>query len=90
MERKDFLLTEEQYARLKEAGRPVPYLVANGTEPTSPQDRVNAIWQEYGREMGFVWDTAGPIVGKDWRHFAAYVMEKASDEENRNDPDVQG
>lgn len=69
--RKEFEMTEADLAKLIEAGRPVAYLVANGIEPLSPQDRANFAWQELGARLGFDYLTVQPIAGKGQRWFTA-------------------
>lgn len=51
--RKRFKLTEEQFQRLVDAARPVPYLIVNGIGPRSPQENANDAWCVLGRELGF-------------------------------------
>jgi hypothetical protein len=50
--RGDYRLSDADFNRLLESGRPVPYLVANGSEPTSPRDAVLRIWQEIADREG--------------------------------------
>lgn len=56
----DYELTEEQLARIKEASKPVPYLVMAGTPPLSPQQNANRAWEALAEEMGFDWRTVRP------------------------------
>ncbi|HTH42877.1 MAG TPA: hypothetical protein VL498_06915 [Terracidiphilus sp.] len=58
--RRVFQLSDEQYNRVIEASKPVPYIVAGGMEPASPQENANHVWRALGEEMGFLWDTAKP------------------------------
>lgn len=69
--RKEFEMTESELAKLIEAGRSVAYLVANGIEPMSPQDRANLAWQDLGARMGFDYLTVQPVAGKGQRFFTA-------------------
>jgi hypothetical protein len=69
--KKEFKLTEEQYERLIEASQPVPYLVVGGVEPMSPCRKAESIWMQLGEEMGFKWNTAEPIPGKNRLYFHA-------------------
>jgi hypothetical protein len=57
---KEFTLTPEDLASLYEACKPVPYMVFNGIEPTSPQENANRAWQSLGEKYGFQWDTVQP------------------------------
>jgi len=60
MERQNYRLPDDDYQRLLNAGKPVPYLIINGMGPTPPQERANAVWKDVGEKMGFVWDTVSP------------------------------
>jgi hypothetical protein len=60
MAEKHFTMSDEQYARLLEACRPVPYLIIGGVPPRSQQDNVNEAWQQLGNSMGFDWTTVRP------------------------------
>lgn len=55
--RKEYQLTEEQYRKLIEASKPIPYMVFGGMEPRSPQENANAAWAVLGNELGFDWTT---------------------------------
>lgn len=55
--RKEFEMSQEQYDRLIDACKPVPYLIAGGTSPRSPQENANDAWAELGRELGFEYMT---------------------------------
>ncbi len=68
---REFEMTEEQYKELLDASRAVPYLVMNGSEPTSPQENANAAWRRLATELGFIWDTVEPAPGKGPRCFRA-------------------
>lgn len=57
MMRKEYQLTEEQYRKLIEASKPIPYMVFGGMEPRSPQENANAAWAVLGNELGFDWTT---------------------------------
>ena len=58
--RKSFKLTDEQFKRLVDAARPVPYMVFGGYEPRSPQQNANDAWCALGREIGFDGMTVQP------------------------------
>ena len=68
---KEYEMTDEQYKRIMEASQPVPYIVANGTEPKSPQERANAAWSALALELGFKAYTVQGVPGKSNRFFAA-------------------
>ena len=67
----EFEMTEEQLKKLLDACSPVPYIVAKGVPPMSPQERANLAWQALGKELGFDWRTARPSPGKGERFFIA-------------------
>jgi len=75
MARREFEMTEEDLRRLKEAGRPTPYMLGSGGVPpfASPQENVNVVWKELGARMGFKWDSANAVSGKGQRFFTADV-----------------
>lgn len=50
--RRDYRLTHADHTRLIEASKPVMYLVANGSEPTSPRDAAMRIWREIADREG--------------------------------------
>jgi len=51
--RKEFKMTEEQFQRILDASKPVPYLVFGGREPSSPQENANRAWEALADELGF-------------------------------------
>lgn len=53
MARKEYELTDAQYAKLIEACRPTPAIMLQCGPPTSPQDNANRAWCSLGKEMGF-------------------------------------
>jgi len=53
MNRREYEMTETDYAAILEASKPVPYMVFGGMGPTSPQERANAAWRALGERMGF-------------------------------------
>jgi hypothetical protein len=69
--RREYELTDEQYARLMDACQPVPYMVIGGVVPPSPRENAEMAWRELGREMGFDGMTARPAPGKSGRFFTA-------------------
>lgn len=62
--RKEYELSKEDLSSIYEASKPVPYLVANGVGPTSPQENANAVWMRIGEKMGFEYMTVRPVSGK--------------------------
>lgn len=69
--RREYKMTYEQHSRLLASCKPVPYLVAGGMIPTDLQQRVNDVWSDFGRALGFRWETVQPVPGKDDRYFTA-------------------
>lgn len=57
-------MTDEQLKKILEACKPVPYIVADGREPISPQEHANAAWAALGAEMGFDWKTVSSVPGE--------------------------
>jgi len=74
--RKEFEMTNEQLEKLLDACQPVPYIVAGGIEPLSPQENANRAWEALGEEMGFEYMSVEPIEDKDLNFFTAEVTEK--------------
>lgn len=68
-----FKMTPEQLQKLKDACKPVPYMVIGGVEPTSPQENANRAWRNLGDEMGFLWETVQPT-GGDMHEFEAMPL----------------
>ena len=57
MSETEFVLTDEEYERVMEASRPVPYLVIGGVEPMSPQENANRVWRAIYQDRGLDWKT---------------------------------
>ena len=55
--RQEYTVTDEEFERLMEAAKPVPYLVIGGHAPRSPQENANVVWQEIAKKRGVVWDS---------------------------------
>ncbi len=51
--KREFEMTEDDFAKLMDACKPVPYMVIGGIEPRSPQENANAAWAELGSRMQF-------------------------------------
>lgn len=73
--RREYEMTEEQYAMLLEACKPIPCMMVRGYPPQSPQENANAAWATLGRELGFRSLTVKPIPGKSTRCFTAEPVE---------------
>ena len=72
--RKEFEMSEEDLAEIGAACKPVPYLVAGGMPPESPQSRANRAWQTLGSRLGFDGMTVRPVDGKGPRFFTAEAI----------------
>ena len=59
-ERREYVLTEAQVARLKNAGAPVMVIVVGTIPPMSPAENILEAWLEIGGELGFDGRTAEP------------------------------
>lgn len=68
-ERKEYVLTDDQYARLMAASQPVPYLVVGGIEPETPHEKAFRIWRQIADELGIEWHSVRR--GEDDHHFTA-------------------
>ena len=70
--RKEYQLSNKQYADIRVASQPVPMIglhLSGG--PPSSQDRADHFWQRLGEELGFDWETVEPIEGKGPNWFSA-------------------
>lgn len=76
MERRDFEMSQADLDKILDACKSVPYLVAGGMEPRSPQENANDAWRELGSQMGFKHMTVESIEGKGDRFFTAEVAPK--------------
>lgn len=74
--RKSFTMTNEQMSKIREAGKPVHYMIFGGRPPPSSQENANRAWAALGQELGFAYMTVQPD-GPDPHDFTA---EEVSDE----------
>lgn len=65
-----YQLTDEQYDRLVDASKPVPYMIIGGIEPAPAQENANNAWRTLGEELNFKWETVEPS-SKGKRFFTA-------------------
>lgn len=63
-------MTQEQFDKLMEACKPVPYMVFGGIEPRSQQENANEAWKSLGNEMGFDYMTVRPANGDPKQFYA--------------------
>lgn len=73
----EFEMSEEDLAKILDAGKPVPYMVFGGREPRSPQENANDAWADLGARMGFEPFSVEPAPGKGMRFFLATAIAKA-------------
>ena len=66
----NFEMTQEQLDTIMNACKPVPMIMLQCGEPSSPQENANAAWASLGRELGFDHMTVSPN-GKGDRFFSA-------------------
>lgn len=66
-----YRMTDEEIAELKEACRPVPYMVFGGMEPRSPRDNAMDVWNKVSARVGCKCDTIAPANTGDDRDFEA-------------------
>ncbi len=78
-DRKEFELNDDQFKRIMDASKPVPYMVIGGVTPTSPRENAERVWARLGDEMGFVWRTVKPVPSKGDRFFTAKATEDSPD-----------
>lgn len=71
MNSKEYEMSEEDLKTLKEASKPVPYIIVGGLAPPSQQEMANRAWERLGKKMGFDHMTVTPIRGKGNRFFSA-------------------
>jgi hypothetical protein len=72
-ERKQFEMSEADYAALLDASKPVPYLLGSGGVElfASPQENANRAWKRLGVKMGFDAMSVQPAKEKGPRFFTA-------------------
>ncbi len=66
----EYKLTEDEFAQLMEASKPVPYMVIGGVEPQSPRDKSMRIWERVAARVGCDMNSIQPN-GADPRDFKA-------------------
>lgn len=73
--RKEFVLTAKQLQSLLDASKPTPAMWLSGGRPMfgTPQENANRAWKLLADELGFAWDSAEPVAGKDRSHITAEV-----------------
>ena len=67
---KEFTMTDEDFANLLKACKPVPLIMLQCGEPRSPQENANYAWHRLGEKMGFKHMTVKPS-GKGPKVFTA-------------------
>ena len=66
-----YVMTDEQFERLKRASQPVAMIALQCDQPRSPQANANDVWRALGEELGFKWDTARPYPSEGPKVFTA-------------------
>lgn len=51
--RKLYEMTEEEFRTVLAASQPVAYMIAGGSEPSSPYENAMKAWRELGEKHGF-------------------------------------
>ncbi len=68
---KEFEMTDEDFADIMAACKPVPMIALQCGTPSSPQERANAAWSILGKKMGFDHMTVRPVKNKGQKFFTA-------------------
>ena len=68
--RKNYEMSQADLDKILTACRPVPMIMLQCGEPSSPQERANLAWAELGVRMGFDSTTVVPT-GQGYRFFSA-------------------
>ena len=71
--RQEYQLTQQDLDTLRDASKPVPYMIIGGVMPRTPQENANAAWQRMGEKYDFVWDTAQPLSNSNGRRLITAV-----------------
>lgn len=74
--RREYEMSEDQLTTLMDACKPVVCMNIGGFTPRSPQEKVNKVWAQLGKQMGFLPLTVEPIPGKSNKHFTAETANK--------------
>ena len=56
---KTYRLTDEEFNKLMDASKPVPYMVFDGIEPRSPHDNAMDVWRTVAARVGCDVDSIG-------------------------------
>jgi len=70
---KKYEMTQEELDQLMEACKPVPYMVMNGVEPSSPEENANRVWGRLAKKYKFDPKTPRPADGGNQFFFAESV-----------------
>lgn len=73
---REYEMSEEDLRTLLAACQPVPYLIAGGMGPMTPQESANLAWKRLGEKMGFDYSTVEPVRGKGDRFFTAVPVQR--------------
>lgn len=75
-ERKEFEMSEDDLARLKEASQPLPEIMMHLPGQQNRQERASAAWFELGNRLGF--DHLTVLPGKSERSFSAIARDSGT------------
>lgn len=81
--RVEYEMSEAEEKEILEASKPVPYIMAGGISPSSPQENANRAWGRLGKKRGFDHMTVRPDPGKGLRFFTAVPSETEKQQEER-------
>ena len=81
--RTNYEMTEEDLKEILDACQPVPMIMLQCGNPSSPQENANRAWRRLGEKMGFDSDIVQPIHGKGDRFFTAVPSETKAQQEER-------
>jgi hypothetical protein len=81
--RTNYEMTEVDLTKLKDACKPVPYMIIGGVAPRSPQENANEAWAELGRRLGFDHMTVRPDDRRGERFFTAIPSETPEQRQDR-------
>lgn len=75
MSRKEFEMTDAEFAELINACKPAPLMYLSGGTPMfrTPQENANAAWARLGEKRGFDGKTVRGVSGKSEKFFTAEV-----------------
>ena len=73
-----YRMTDEELGRLKEACKPVTYIVVGGVPPVSPRTKAMRVWADVARRVGCIRSTINLASTGDEHDFDATPKRKAT------------